>query len=280
MRTARLTILTAAICLVLWLPGCESVARDGFRNGTYSGSAGQVLTISGDEFTYSYLGYAAGAVSCPTLMSDAHRTDEEMGSTERVLVQTLKVAPDQSDQIPTSQNKTYLFYALIQGDTGDVVEVWRPSAPAGWSLRLGDATGANDLSDTDQDGIPDLGYVTPGESCWFSLEVMAASGLAGDTAFIQRFTIAAYLGSDSLVADTALLSLTVLPAPLSGTYVIDGHSATFTTTQINGHPIGLQLSTTFDFTTTTNSIILTNIRNLLHGGCGITPDTYTKGSQN
>ena len=90
----------------------------------------------------------------------------------------------------------------------------RPSAPAGWSLRLCDAADANDLTDTDGDGIPDLGYVAPGESSWFSLDVTAPSGLVGDTASLagRTFLIAGHLGNDSLVADTAVLNLTLVPA--------------------------------------------------------------------
>jgi hypothetical protein len=72
----------------------------------------------------------------------------------------------------------------------------------------------NDLTDTDGDGIPDLGYVAPGESSWFSLDVTAPSGLVGDTASLTRptFLIAGHLGDDTLVADTAVLNLTLMPA--------------------------------------------------------------------
>jgi hypothetical protein len=312
MRTARLALLAAAVFLTLWPSGCKSIGQDSLSNGAYTGSVGQVLTINGGAFTYSYIEHVdgtsygrtaaetqilmtgpalglttpsrvaargQGTVSCSTMHeSDVDHASGEVGSTVRALERTLAIEPDQSDQMLAGQGKTCFFYALIQGDTGDVVEVLRPTVPAGWSARLGDATGANDLVDSDGDSIPDLGYVAPDESSRFSLEVMTASGLAGDTAFTERLTIAGHLGSNSLVADTALLSLTVLPAPLSGTYVIDGHSATFTTTQINGHPIGLQLSTTFDFSSSTNSITLTDARNLINGGCGITSDTYTKGN--
>jgi hypothetical protein len=121
----------------------------------------------------------------------------------------LYIEPDQSDRLEVGAGKTYQFHASIEGDTGGVVEIERPAAPAGWSARLGDATGANDLTDTDGDGTPDLGYVAPGESSWFSLEVQTPSGLIGDTASLTQ--IAGHLGNDSLVADTALLDLTLVP---------------------------------------------------------------------
>ncbi|MBN2466026.1 VCBS repeat-containing protein [candidate division WOR-3 bacterium] len=155
------------------------------------------------------------AVSCSTMLSsDANRANDKAASTVRVFEQLLHIEPDQTDQLETGQGKTYQFCALIEGDTGGIVEVARPAAPAGWTARLCDVTGANDLTDTDADGIPDLGHVVPGETSRFSLEVMTPSGLAGDTGpFVQKiFVIAGHLGNDSLVADTALLNLNLVPA--------------------------------------------------------------------
>ena len=154
------------------------------------------------------------AVSCSTMLaSDVNLANDKASSSLRVLAQSLQIRPDQSDQLPVGQGRTYRFYALIQGDTGGVVELARPSAPSGWNLRLGNATGANDLTDRDGDGIPDLGYVAPGESSWFSLEVTSPSGLTGDTASLasRTFLVAGHLGDDSLVADTAVLNLTLVP---------------------------------------------------------------------
>ena len=97
------------------------------------------------------------------LMNDVKRANDKVSSSVRVYAQSLVIDPDQSDRLQVGQSKTYRFYALIVGDTGGVVEVIRPSAPAGWSLRLCDANGVNDLTDTDGDGIPDLGFVAPGD---------------------------------------------------------------------------------------------------------------------
>jgi hypothetical protein len=142
-----------------------------------------------------------------------NRANDKVTATVRVFEQRLYVEPDQSDRLEAGEGKTYLFYALIEGDTGGIVELARPAAPAGWSAQLRDVTGANDLADTDADANPDLGYVVASETSRFSLEVLAPSGLAGDTTlFAQRqFVIAGHLGSDSLVADTALLNLALVP---------------------------------------------------------------------
>ena len=88
------------------------------------------------------------------------------------------------------------------------------SAPPGWGLRLRDSADARDLTDKDGDGIPDLGYVAPGESCWFSVDVTAPSSLTGDTSslVVWKLLVTGHLGGDSLVTGTATLTLTLVPA--------------------------------------------------------------------
>jgi len=154
-------------------------------------------------------------VSCSTMLtSDANRANDKVTSAVRAFQQAaLYIEPDQSDRLEVSQGKTYQFCALIDGDTGGVVEVAQPFVPSGWSLRFLDENGTNGLTDTDADGMPDLGYVVPGESRWFSLEVKTPSGLVGDTASLTQrtFLVAGHLGNDPAVADTARLNLTLVP---------------------------------------------------------------------
>jgi hypothetical protein len=154
------------------------------------------------------------AVSCSTmLVADEDRANDKVSSSVQVFAQSLQIEPDQSDRLEAGKSKTYRFYAQIQGDTGGVVEVAQPSAPTGWSLRLCNATGAQDLTDTDGDGVPDLGYVAPGESGWFSLDVTVPSELLGDTTSLGQRTllVAGHVGGYPLVADTAVLNLTLTP---------------------------------------------------------------------
>jgi hypothetical protein len=148
------------------------------------------------------------------LGSDLDSTNDKVSSSVQVTEQTLAIEPDQSDRIEAGKSKTYRFCARTQGDTGAAVEVARPSAPPGWSVRLCDATGANNLADTDGDGIPDLGYLAPGESAWFSLEVTAPSKTQGDTASLGQVAllVAGHVGDRQDIADTAALSLALLPA--------------------------------------------------------------------
>ena len=79
-----------------------------------------------------------------------------------------------------------------------------------------------------------------------------------------------------LVIDGHYFSYTFAAVTWSGRYRIDGNSVTFTTTKINGHDTGQNQSTTFDFTTTTNSITLSNMRDIIEGGCGMYEGTYTR----
>jgi len=153
-------------------------------------------------------------VSCSTmLVSDVNRANDKVSAWVRVFAQSLSIEPDQSDRLEVGEGKTYRFYALITGDTGGVVEVAQPPEPSGWRVQLCDAAGGNDLTDGDGDGTPDLGYVVPGETSRFSLAVTAPAGLVGDTASFgsRTFLIAGHLGSDSQVADTAVLTLTLVP---------------------------------------------------------------------
>ncbi|MBN2464998.1 hypothetical protein JXD38_05180 [candidate division WOR-3 bacterium] len=71
-------------------------------------------------------------------------------------------------------------------------------------------------------------------------------------------------------------SYTLVGQTLAGSYTIAGSAVTFNTTTINGVSTGINQKTTFDFTRTSSSITLTNMRNLENGGCGMGEDTYTK----
>ena len=79
-----------------------------------------------------------------------------------------------------------------------------------------------------------------------------------------------------LVIDGHDFSYTFAAVAWSGRYRIDGNSVTFTTTKINGHDTVWGQSTTFDFTATTNSITLSNMRDIVEGGCGMYEGTYTR----
>jgi len=95
----------------------------------------------------------------------------------------------------------------------------------------------------------------------------------------DTFENGTYTGS--LVGHTLVISgdtyeYSIGSASLSGHYVMDGTVVTFTTTKVNGQNPGMEMKTTYDFTKTANSITLSNMRDMVNGGCGIAPDTFTK----
>jgi hypothetical protein len=192
-----------------------------FRIGSgYSRAASVVQLLLPDstvELTFEPWVATSGywAVSCSAMLAgDADRANDRFDTLVRAYQQpALYVEADQSGRLDVGEGRTFQFHALLDGDTGGVVEVVQPVAPTGWSLELRDSTGTSPLTDSDGDGTPDLGYVAPGARRRFSLDVQTPSGLVGDTAsFTERtFVLAGRLGGDSAVADTALLKLTLVP---------------------------------------------------------------------
>jgi len=94
----------------------------------------------------------------------------------------------------------------------------------------------------------------------------------------DKFDNGTYNGSvgQVLVTNGDDFSYTLGGQTFSGSYTISGNAVTFNTTKLNGQVTGLNQRTTFDFTSTSNSITLTNMRDMENGGCGMAEDTFTK----
>ena len=154
-------------------------------------------------------------VSCSTMLAtDISRANDKLTGSLTVSRQTtLVIDPDQSDRIKAGESQTYRFYAELDGDAADVVELSQPVAPNGWSCQLYDSADMSELTDTDADGLPDLGLVSPGALRWFSLRVRAPTELAGDTGMVAaaRIVLHGCLAQDTLARDSAVLSMTLVP---------------------------------------------------------------------
>ncbi len=156
-------------------------------------------------------------VSCSTMLAnDTNPTNDKLAITIAVMKPLLLyIERDKSDTMHVGETRSFEFYAQLEGDTGAVVEIPRVDAPVRWSTQLYDANNADLLPDTDNDGLPDLGFVSPGPKHYFNLRVEAPKSLAGDTssllpdAFI--FLIRGFAGNDSLVKDSAWLTLGLAP---------------------------------------------------------------------
>jgi len=155
-------------------------------------------------------------VSCSTLLSiDSNPGNDKYEFTLAVGRRfALRVEPDQSDRLQFGERKSFGFFAELQGDNSDIVELVPPVAPAGWSAVLYDSAGRFQLPDNDNDGLPDMGLVAPGRRAWFSLRVEAPASLVGDTTLLDSvvLNIRGFCRTDTAARDSARLSIILVPA--------------------------------------------------------------------
>jgi len=155
------------------------------------------------------------AVSCSTmLVNDTNPTNDK--KTITIAVKTLLrlfIKPDTiQDRIRVGETKPFDFYAELQGDGGDVVELTPPVVPAGWGIQLYDADNIEQLTDTDGDGVPDLGFVACGTKCHFNLRVKAPEKIIRDVDTLPvTFVIRGFTKTDSTIKDSSFLVLILVP---------------------------------------------------------------------
>jgi len=170
------------------------------------------VTLTFDPWTALQGNYV---VSCSTMLStDVNRANDKLTASLSVSRPTvLVIDPDQTDHIKVDGSMTYRFYAELDGDEGDVVELAKPTAPGAWGCQLYDSADMSELTDTDADGRPDVGLVLPGYRRWFALRVHAPTALVGDTAVLAhgRIVVRGFLAQDTLVRDSAVLTLKLTP---------------------------------------------------------------------
>lgn len=153
--------------------------------------------------------------SCSTQLASDSRPENDR---QQVSIQVLQplllfIERDQSGLIRAGETRDYDFHAELQGSTGDVVALLPVAAPPGWTAELFDSTGTDPLRDSDGDGIPDLGFLDPDSRCPFRLRVRARAALAGDTAAQtrERLVVRGFVRAESLVTDSAVIALTLVP---------------------------------------------------------------------
>ncbi|MEO0071477.1 MAG: FG-GAP-like repeat-containing protein [candidate division WOR-3 bacterium] len=157
-------------------------------------------------------------VSCSTmLVIDAHPENDKLTRTITVggtqHQDTLLIEWDQEDRLEIGERKSYSFYAELKSDSGGFVEIHPPQVPTNWSGVLFDSAGGKVLSDNNGNGIPDLGYVSPYRRYYFTLQVEAPQSLIGDTGALTTitFNLRGFLSRDSLVKDSAILKIKLVP---------------------------------------------------------------------
>jgi hypothetical protein len=72
----------------------------------------------------------------------------------------LILEPDQSMQVEIGQTAVFNINALLEGSIADVVDLTNDQVSGDWTITLADSSGTP-LTDTDSDGLIDLGMITP-----------------------------------------------------------------------------------------------------------------------
>ncbi|NPV13805.1 T9SS type A sorting domain-containing protein [candidate division WOR-3 bacterium] len=155
-------------------------------------------------------------VSCSTqLTGDINPENDKITRTITVSeVKNLTIEPDQSDTIQLGQRKSYRFYAQLDADTGYIVELKPPTDLSGWTALLLDSNDQTPLTDSDGDGNPELGFVSPGERHYFNLGLLAPTALIGTPAVLKDtvvFSLYGFLANDTIVEDSVRLKITIRP---------------------------------------------------------------------
>lgn len=169
------------------------------------------------EITFPDWTAVAGSytASCSTQLASDSRPENDRQQVSIRVIQPLLlfVERDQSGHIRVAETRDFELYAEFQGDYGDVVSILPVAAPPGWGADLYDSTGTQPLADSDGDGIPDLGFLDPDTKRPFRLRVRARAALAGDTtgAAEERLAVRGFARAETLVTDSAVIALTLVP---------------------------------------------------------------------
>ena len=151
-------------------------------------------------------------VSCSTMLDgDQDPTnDRRARSIEVFYPAELRITPDRFDRIELGSTHRYRYEVKMHGDNGDDVELLPFEYPRGWRVRFYDSTGTQPLRGRTRYR---LGFIPGRESRSFVLEI-GSPDILPDTVLPRAylFNITAVVVGDSTVRDSALLSLTPVPA--------------------------------------------------------------------
>jgi len=126
----------------------------------------------------------------------------------------LRIDPDQQSRVEVGKSVSYQLSAILQANLSDVVNIKRSGVVGGWGVELLDKNG-NVLVDNNQDGLIDLGLVSPNVSEDFLVRVNAPdhfdfSGLL-DTLIYFDLIIYGECSMRSEIRDSAFLRTILVP---------------------------------------------------------------------
>jgi len=118
----------------------------------------------------------------------------------------LSIEPDTSGRMAPGERRSYRLAATLSGTAGADVDLNPVAALPNWSATL--------LDSLESASITGLGFLVPGRPCPFVLRVEAPAGdLSGaiDTTSVHTFVIRGFVSEDPTVADSAVLTLMLVP---------------------------------------------------------------------
>lgn len=123
-------------------------------------------------------------------------------------VPAVRIYPDHYDSTYAGEPIRYLMIVENNGNSNDTLDITTYGTREGWQIRLLDETGTNELTDTDQDGISDVGEVAPEEDKRFYIELTPPWKEKGGT--IDSTYVVVHSSVEEDVTDEALCRTKVL----------------------------------------------------------------------
>jgi hypothetical protein len=167
----------------------DSTAQEGERDTT---------TIIGESWTN------------PTIQDEAIIQTSVLG-----VLTSINVEWDQDDRIYAGETKEYRFWVETHGNINDVIDLQANNVETDWIVEFYDESGNIRLTDTDGDGIEDLGMLAPNTQRWFTLKIKAPGKISligiPDSFYVQNLSVTGIASQSVLVRDSAFLRLRTIP---------------------------------------------------------------------
>ncbi|MEO0114568.1 MAG: FG-GAP-like repeat-containing protein [candidate division WOR-3 bacterium] len=132
------------------------------------------------------------------------------------VITSLDVEWDQDDRIFAGETKSYQFWAKTAGNINEVINLNIGNRQPDWIVEFFDENGERLLTDSDNDGLPDLGIVRPGEQKWFVVKVKAPGRISligiPDSFYNILLSVQGQIQSQyNNIKDSAFLRLRTIP---------------------------------------------------------------------